>query len=314
MSTHAEFLAYNMWSAGTLSHARADVVDIEDSTWAPEPDAIPLPALWPVASREENDSEDPMTSVAYSPSFCSMASYGASSATPSSPGTDGDVESVLCLDVEASEYRFLGPPRNLADELAYVAVMEGFLSFGQVGILMGLLPVQKHGKRRYAQSDRLTFCFGTGAFIHGPHAGIRKHVADYPWCSVLLAALLRTHFPGRPFSSCVLQMNMTTQVHRDHHNDENVDNLVLACSRWEGGHLWLEDAEGGIFLENGMRGRALSVQPKAEFNGRIPHKSMPWTGCRTALVGFHIRDMWRLKAEDITVLQRMGFVLRCSAE
>ena len=275
---------------------------------------VPMPVFGPDASRDEAVSDDSMTSIPYSPSFCSVASYGASSATPSSPGTDGDMTSVLCLDVEASEYRFLGPPQNPAEELAYTAISEGYISFGQVGILMGLLPEQRHGKHRYAKNDQLTSCFGTGAFIHGPHAGIRRHVVEYPWCSAMLAALLRTHFPGRPFSSCVLQMNMITKVHRDYHNDEHVDNLVLACSHWEGGHLWLEDADGDFFLENGMRGRVLSVQPKATFNGHVPHKAMPWTGCRTVLVGFHIRDMWRLKAEDVSFLHRIGFVLCSSME
>ena len=306
-------LGQNMWSSGQLSHAPANEIDISEMAPAPEPEMLPMPDFQSGASVLEEIQEDTVDSMNYSPSFCSVASYGASSATPSSPGTDGDVNDILYMDAEASEYRYLGPPRNQADELAYNAISEGCISFGQIGVLMGLLPEQKPGKHRHDAADKLTACFGTGAFIHGPHAGVRRHVIEYPWCSAMLAALLKTHFPGRPFSSCVLQMNMVTKVHKDYHNDENVDNIVLACSRWEGGHLWLEDAEGSFLLENGKRGRVLSVQPQAVFSGHVPHKALPWTGCRTVLVGFHIRDMWRLKDEDVALLHRLGFVVLCSS-
>ena len=44
-----------------------------------------------------------------------------SSATPSSSTSDDGLASCLLFTVEVSEYRFLGPPRNRADDLAYIA-------------------------------------------------------------------------------------------------------------------------------------------------------------------------------------------------
>ena len=93
-----------------------------------------------------------------------------------------------------------------------------------------------------------------------------------------------------------------------------INNRVLACSRWEGGQLWLEDPDGEALLENGSRGRLLDVQPSATFDGHVRHKAMPWTGSRTLVVGFHIRDAWRLRPSEVQYLTRLGFVLHGCAE
>ena len=100
------------------------------------------------------------------------------------------------------------------------------------------------------------------------------------------------------------------QVSQGSAYDDATENLVLACSRWEGGHLWLEDADGDVVLEDGLKGRTISVQPSGTFNGHVLHRAMPWTGCRTVLVDFHIRDMWRLGDDEVAQLQRLGFMLR----
>ena len=75
-------------------------------------------------------SDQSMISLPYNPSNCSSASYRDSSAMPNSPGTDGDPESYLAFDAEASEYRFFGPPKNKADELAYNTMNEDIINFG----------------------------------------------------------------------------------------------------------------------------------------------------------------------------------------
>ena len=233
-----------------------------------------------------------------------MEAYGGSSDTPSAPSSDGDPELCLRFSAEVSEYRFLGPPRSKEDELAYIAMREGTISYGQVGLLTGLLPMRKSGHNRYSSNALIQACFGTGAFIHGPHAGVRKHVDEFPWCSALLALMLRTYFPGKCFSSCVLQMNMSTNAHRDLHNDESIDNLVLACSKWEGGQLWLEDGRGDTVLEDGSRRRLISLQPCATFNGHIRHKAMPWTGSKRcwwdfmfAMLGGYVRRICVLSSD-----------------
>ena len=253
-----------MWSAGRLCSAPANAIDLADEIQPPDPSLIPVPNFTFGADFGQG-SDRSGTPLPYSPSCCSIEAYGGSSDTPSTPSSDGDPELCLRFSAEISEYRFLGPPRNKADELAYVAMREGTISYGQVGLLTGLLPMRKSGHDRYSSNALIQACFGAGAFIHGPHAGVRKHVDEFPWCSALLALMLRTYFPGKSFSSCVLQMNMSTRAHRDLHNDEGIDNLVLACSRWEGGQLWLEDCRGDTFLEDGSRGRLISLQPCAAF-------------------------------------------------
>ena len=175
------------------------------------------------------------------------------------------------------------------------------------------LPDKHSNSKRHAEQLEPSMSFGAGAFIHGPRAVVRNNTIQYPWCSALFSTLLRNAFPDAPFSSCVLQMNKATRVHRDAHNDEDFDNIVLACSEWQGGKLWLEDSEGDTMLEDGSKGRLLSVQPKAQFSAHIPHKAMP-VRCRVILVGFHIRDAWRLKKQDCQWLRRLGFPVRCAMD
>ena len=302
-----------MWSAGRLLNAPSNAIDLDEELLSPDPGLVPMPSF-AGGVNYDGSSDFSVTSLPYSPSFCSMEAYGDSSATPSTPSSDGDPELYLRFCADISEYRFLGPPSNRADGIAYVAMREGLISYGQIGLLTGLLPMRNRGHPRYSANDHIQACFGTGAFTHGPHAGVRKRAAEFPWCSALLAAMLRAYFPGKFFSSCVLQMNMSTNAHRDLHNDASIDNLVLACSKWEGGQLWLEDEGGDTVLEDGSRGRLISLQPCATFNGHIRHKAMPWTGSRTVLVGYHIRDAWRLCLEDVQSLQRLGFMLQCSTD
>ena len=312
--THAAPIGLPMWLDRSFPRTHSAEIDLEDAPTPPAPHLLPIPRFVDCAASAEQASDSSGTSMRYSPSDGSMVEYGMSSATPSSSTSEDGLASCLLFTEEVSEYRFLGPPCNKADDLAYIAMCDGAVSYGQIGVLAGLLPECKTVHHRYAANQQLRACFGTGAFIHGPHAGVRKHAVEYPWCSVLLAAMLRSYFPGKPFSSCVLQMNMPTNAHRDQHNDVAIDNLVLACSKWEGGHLWLEDPEGDVLLEDGSKGRLLNVQPKAMFDGHVRHKAMPWTGSRTVVVGFHIRDAWRLRQREVQYLARLGFVLQGCVE
>ena len=65
-----------------------------------------------------------------------------------------------------------------------------------------------------------------------------------------------------------------------------------------------------VLHNNGRKGLLLPLQPKGFFNGHTPHKTMPWKGYRSILVGFHIRDSWKLEESDARALTSIGFPLR----
>ena len=288
-----------MWSAGVLSRVPVDEIDLDETAWAPEPCMVPLPGFLHDTTHADAASDFCITSLTYSPSNFSMAGYGDSSATPSSPGTDGDPEACLVFHAEVCEYRFLGPPQSKADELANVAMGEGVISFGQnTDTVTELLSVLA---REPSFMDPTQGSVNMSRSFHGALL-----------CSLLFSVpIFQAGLSAHVF---FIQMSMTTRVHRGQHNDDATENLVLACSRWEGGHLWLGDADGDVVLEDGLKGRTISVQPSGAFNGHVLHRAMPWTGCRTVLVGFHVRDMWRLGDDEVAQLQRLGFMLRSFME
>ena len=115
-----------------------------------------------------------------------------------SSSEEGEVEGFM-LEVEMSELRYLGPPKNKADELAHRLLCDGFAGMGQLSILASFLPDKVSRHRRFGGRDALALNFGTGAFIHGPMCGVRRHVYDYPWTTALLVLLLKTQFPEHFF-------------------------------------------------------------------------------------------------------------------
>ena len=114
--------------------------------------------------------------------------------------------------------------------------------------LCELLPRDRAPKRRkLSTSDGdtglLQRTFSVGAFaIGGGIVGVQHNTYSFPWTTRLLTALVNGIDPRHQYSSCTLLLNVLHYKHQDHSNEPGTMNLLIPCSRWQGGQVWMADS------------------------------------------------------------------------
>ena len=91
--------------------------------------------------------------------------------------------------------------------------------------------------------------FSAGTFAIGGLFGIQNTTISHPWTTVLLTSILRGADPLHRFSSLTLQRNVMVHMHQDNNNEPGFPNLIVPCSRWRGGCLWVQAAGGAHALD-----------------------------------------------------------------
>ena len=114
----------------------------------------------------------------------------------------------------------------------------------------------------------------------------------------------------RALSSCT---TVRTALHRDSHNCRSSLNLVVGLSKFEGGAIWVADDGGDVTEEidgKPLKGRDLEVQrgPVA-FQPRRWHFTRAWSGDRTVLVLYSVRDCIKACSGGLRFLAGLGFHL-----
>ncbi|CAE7739597.1 pol, partial [Symbiodinium sp. CCMP2592] len=129
-------------------------------------------------------------------------------------------------------------------------------------------------------------CFTTGAYIFGGEAG--------------------------PFTTVTLSLNQQSGVHVDARNSRTFQNIVIPAGYWDAGELWVSRDSGCItFPGTELLGDVVPVKhPFTLLDATQPHAVFDWTGERTVVIGFHIRDAWRLQPDDLAMLADAGFHVR----
>ena len=122
--------------------------------------------------------------------------------------------------------------------------------------------------------------FTTGAYVHQDNVGLSR---NHRWTSELLARVLAASFPGKPFSSLARFRDLKQPAHRDSTNGP-WENLLLACTTFEGGGLWVQADDGPIkrqILNKEMGGRVLEwKRGRITFGAHRWHSTEHWTGTR----------------------------------
>ena len=206
-------------------------------------------------------------------------------------------------------------PRQLVAEhaakiMARSCFEQGHATWLQIAAIMSALPDEQ--KRRWRQSENSSMApaksFMTGAWSRGPHAGLTRNLRSYPMVSRLLANIIRSVDPTFSFSSCTLARNVCSKPHTDCHNAPGSWNLVVPCSSYTGGELWVQHGEGTISLSpQGASGFLWDTTTPVRFDPRMQHATAPWTGDRVILIGYHVRHMSKLSEDDAAMLSKMGF-------
>ena len=112
-------------------------------------------------------------------------------------------------------------------------------------------------------------------------------------------------------------MNQWSGVRVDARNSQTFSNILIPAGYWDGGELWVANAEGATaFAGTPLLGDIVPVKhPYTLLDATVPLAVFPWTGERTVVCAFHIRDAWRLNEEHLALLKDAGFnVVTCECD
>ncbi|CAE7761061.1 unnamed protein product [Symbiodinium sp. KB8] len=144
------------------------------------------------------------------------------------------------------------------EELSLRCLKRGYVTGAELLELSGKLPDETRIRESALEVEGQR-SFTTGAYVHQDNVGLRRNLRNHRWTSELLARVLAASFPGKPFSSLALFRDLKQPAHRDSTNGP-WENLLLACTTFEGGGVWVQADEGQTkrqVLNKEMRGRVL---------------------------------------------------------
>ena len=214
----------------------------------------------------------------------------------------------------------LEPPSltdSTLDRMAYDICQTGRCSIAQMTQLCSALPGQQVAKRRKrctsdGETGRQQRTFSVGAFAAGGTVGVQNNTRLYPWATRLFTAMVHGACSAHHISSCSLLVNVMHYKHKDHGNAAHTMNLLIPCSRWRGGQIWMADEAGSVLLDSRSGPGCLrAVEPPfAVPDPHTAHATYPWTdGDRIILIAHHAKALTALKSEESLLLSRAGFLL-----
>ena len=205
----------------------------------------------------------------------------------------------------------VSPGRHPAELLACDCLKKGQASQDQILRLSELLPDEDR-VRQSEETVQGQRSFTSGAFVHKDRAGLRRNLDAFPFATELLARLVTHNFPGRVFSSIALFRDIKQPLHKDTTNG-HYDNLLLSCSDFSGGGLWVQSSNGDTARNvNGtsMPGEVLAWEDrKIIFDPHGWHSTEDWSGCRLVLAAYTIGNDGLLSQCDRERLLGFGFLL-----
>eukprot|EP00439_Symbiodinium_sp_Y106_P072657 s487_g13.t1 len=197
------------------------------------------------------------------------------------------------------------PDVNRAEALAFGLIACGQAKWDQLERLLGLLPGDR--SLRWQQEDAAARTlppkrFTAGAWVRGPMTGANIHSRMLPWTTRVLAGIIGTWDVDLPFTTVTLSLNVQASPHRDSYSDSRSKNLMLPCSTFTGGEMFIEHETGIHKLkQDGPVGQILSAQEALLFSPRRTHATLPWCGTRLILIAFHIGDVLENACERIAI-------------
>ena len=135
------------------------------------------------------------------------------------------------------------------------------------------------------------------------------HACNDVWVTRLLVAVVRGCCYNHVFSAVALHCNQRMSPHVDVHNADGRPNLLIPCTRWSGGGLWVSDNQRARTLSaDSEAGRVIHItQPYTIMNPHVLHATMEWAGNRVLLVAYAVADPRKRLASDGQRLRDLGF-------
>ena len=154
--------------------------------------------------------------------------------------------------------------------------------------------------------------FSVGAYVQGGLGGILKCTRAFPWTVRLLVAVVRGCCFNHRFNAVSLHRNTLMAPHTDSHNARGFPNLVLPCSRWVGGGIWMAEASRlSTLVDASILGKVHAVRfPYVLLDPHVLRGTQIWSGDRIILIAYAVRDVRLLCPEDVHFLADYGFTVK----
>ncbi|CAE7453884.1 unnamed protein product, partial [Symbiodinium necroappetens] len=199
-----------------------------------------------------------------------------------------------------------------AEQLALRMLAEGAASYQALDQLLTLLP--HDAKKRRASVDGRwgagSKIFSTGAYYWCGASSVRRNLNLFPHASRLLAGIVGVIDPDHKFSTLSMIRNVLLPIHRDDGNLAGSHNLVIRCSVWDHGEIWIEQTGGSQMRRvrgNDVPGELHELTRPVRFNPHLLHGTHEWEGTRTIITAFHVRGTDSLACTDRMKLSDLQF-------
>ena len=202
-----------------------------------------------------------------------------------------------------------------AEQLAARMLAEGAASYQALDELLTLLPHDARKRRasvdgRWGDGSKI---FSTGAYYWCGTAGMRRNLILFPHTSRLLAGIVGVTDPTHKFSTLSMIRNVLLPIHRDDGNLVGSQNLVIPCSVWDRGEIWIEQPGGSQMRSvrgKDVPGELHELTRPVRFNPHLLHGTHEWQGTRTIITAFHVRGTDSLACTDRMKLRDLQFPIQ----
>ena len=211
--------------------------------------------------------------------------------TKSSLEVAGDADP---MDMDVGEH----DPEHAAEQYALGLLKEEHLEPDQLEMLAYLLPASTVTPKRFGTVDGQKV-WASGAFIHGPFAGLKKSTTAFPFATRVFVKYIRQIAPKHEFNSLAVNINVEARGHKDIHNVGM--NMIAALSSFKKGGLEVDGPNGVEVLEVGPE--------PVFFDPKHTHSTKEWSGGnRVVLLAYSVRDSAKMSEENAARLREIGFV------
>ena len=199
-----------------------------------------------------------------------------------------------------------------AERMALRMLAKGAASYQSLDELLTMLPHDAKKRRasvdgRWGDGSKI---FSTGAYYWCGAASVRRNLILFPHTSRLLAVIVGITDSDHKFSTLSMIRNVLLPIHRDDGNLAGSHNLVIPCSVWDRGEIWIEKPGGS--QKRSVRGKEVpgelhKLTRPVRFNPQLLHGTSEWKGTRTIITAFHVRGTDSLACTDRMKLTDLQF-------
>ena len=217
------------------------------------------------------------------------------------------------LEIEDKLPRGMPYPHQVADQIAADMIASGQVRMQMWELLCDILPNGDPRRGLYRSSRQ--HVFHEWSLLARPTIWTSQE--HHPATSGLTLGLQVHSF----VHACALyELRAPTQYSdagsQDLNNAPNSSNVVLPCSSFAGGGLWLKSTTGDCpSLDGTMQGSVRNLTlPGITFDPHQWHETRPWRGHRITIAIYTIKAVADLSSEHTDILRRLEFALPATTQ